>query len=77
VRLAAFAGMPDKRCATRLLLILSSEERYAPEIYPHLGWDGYFDAIQVLRFENAHLEFMNDGHAERLIAALSAFADAS
>jgi amino acid adenylation domain-containing protein len=74
-RLAAFAGMPDKKAATRLLLILSSEARYAPEIYPHLGWDGYFDTVEATRFETAHLEFLNDGRVEQLIAALSAFAE--
>ena len=74
-RLAAFADMPRTAVATKLLLILSSEERYEPSIYPHLGWDGYFDRIETTRFACGHLEFAKPNNIDQLMDALSAFAD--
>jgi amino acid adenylation domain-containing protein len=69
-RLAAFQGLPAGPIASRLLLILSGEQRFEPGAYPYLGWDDCFDAIETLPTEIPHLDFFKPEYRETVIAAL-------
>lgn len=73
-RVSQFEDVPGGRVAGRLSLFLSNETRFDPAIYPYLGWDRLFDAIDVIAMDVAHSEFLNPANADGLIEHLLACA---
>jgi amino acid adenylation domain-containing protein len=69
-RLAAFREVAAGPIASKLLLVLSGEERFAPSAYPHLGWDACFDAIETVQTAIPHLGFFRPEHRDVLAEAL-------
>jgi hypothetical protein len=69
-RLAAFREVAAGPIASKLLLVLSGEERFAPSAYPHLGWDACFDAIETMQTAIPHLGFFRPEHRDVLAGAL-------
>ena len=66
VRFAAFGAFPAGPVGGNLHLFLSEEQRFAPELYPALGWDAYFDTVETARLPGAHLELLS-GEAARVL----------
>ncbi|MEO9129618.1 MAG: AMP-binding protein [Sphingomonas sp.] len=66
-RLAALGHIPTGPVPAKLWLFLSEEERFAPELYPNLGWDAYFNEIETRRLPGQHLDLLG-GDAGRLLA---------
>lgn len=75
-RVATFRDVPDARLAGRLSLFLSNETRFDPAIYPYLGWDRFFDDIDVIAMDVPHSQFMNPANADSTIEHLLASAAA-
>jgi hypothetical protein len=71
-RQAAVAGIAHGEMPGRLSLFLSNEPYFAPALYPYLGWDRVFGAIDLLRMEIAHDDFFAPANAEGLIEAIVA-----
>jgi hypothetical protein len=69
-RLGAFEGLPAGPIASRLLLILSGEQRFEPRAYPYLGWDECFGTIETMRTEIPHLDFFKADYRDVVVTAL-------
>ena len=65
-RLAAFRDMPMGPVDGKLWLFLSAEQRFAPELYPYLGWEAYFTTIETHALPGEHLELLT-GEAGRIL----------
>jgi amino acid adenylation domain-containing protein len=74
VRMAALAGFPAGPVAGTLHLFFSAERRFAPELYPSLGWEAYCDTVKTAELPGAHLDLLSGEAAAALAATLDALA---
>lgn len=67
-RSLAFADLPvASRLDAALILLVSSEQRYPPALYPDLGWAPYFARIEAIRVDIRHADFFAAGANDALV----------